>query len=86
MNRWISILKIHNGHQKWVPSLPTKNYNTYVLFAKFQQKILDDIGLTLRQIANLIDITSGVVYTVFKKRLTVKKLGTQRSPYILKNE
>ena len=78
--------KLYNGHQKWVPSLPTKIITTYVLFAKFQQIIFDVVWLTFRHIANLIDIILVVVYTVFKKRLTVIKLGTLRSPCILKNE
>lgn len=58
--------KLYNGHQRWVPSLPTKNITTYVLFAKFQQIIFDDVWLTSRHIANLIDIKSGVVYTVLR--------------------
>lgn len=58
--------KLYNGHQRWVHSLPTKNITTYVQFAKFQQIIFDDVWLTSRHIANLMDIKSGVVYTVLR--------------------
>lgn len=35
--------KLYKGHQRWVPSLPTKNITTYVLLAKFKQIIFDDV-------------------------------------------